>query len=65
MAMSLHKALGHIGRGVLYTSPASRKVTDSGVIVGVDDRWIYVLYPGSGKPIKTHPDNLTLARRTH
>lgn len=62
MAMTTREARTNSGRRVLYTSPASREVTDSGVIVSADDRWIYVLYPGSREPIKTHPDNLTLDR---
>ncbi|NKR72937.1 hypothetical protein GS492_09810 [Rhodococcus hoagii] len=62
MAMTTREARESTGRRVLYASPASREVIESGVIVSADDRWIYVLYPGTRRPIKTHPDNLTLDR---
>lgn len=60
--MTLEEGRQNIDATVIYYSVATRKPSETGVIVSVDDRWIYVQYRGSQKPIGTHPDNLTIDR---
>lgn len=60
MPITLARAERHIGRRVIYSSVASGKPAETGVITGLGPRGLVLVDYGDGAIHPTHPDNLTL-----
>ena len=57
--MTLDECRQHIGAGVVYR-PNGRAVSEDGVIVRVNDSYVFVRYWGRETPSATRPEDLVL-----
>jgi len=58
--MYLRQAAENLGASVVYTSHEGAKPED-GVITGVGEEYVFVLYRGDSSAKATHPHNLEFA----
>lgn len=58
--MTIQEAARHVGHDVVYRPNREEPTAEYGVIIRVNDTWVFVLYEGSTTPAATSPHNLEL-----